>query len=47
LPPRFRRLAEEDGKERAVADYIAGMTDRYAQKEYGLLFLPSAGSLDP
>ncbi len=47
LPPRFRRLADEDGKERAVADYIAGMTDRYAQKEYGLLFLPSSGSLDP
>jgi dGTPase len=47
LPPRYKRIAEEEGGPRAVSDYIAGMTDRYAQKEYGLLFLPSPGSLDP
>lgn len=30
LMPRFyRRLIEEDGLERAVCDYISGMTDRY------------------
>jgi len=30
LPPRHRRRAEEIGLEMAVADYVAGMTDRYA-----------------
>jgi len=29
------------GRARAVADYIAGMTDRYAIREYGRLFDPS------
>lgn len=31
-----------DCLERVVADYLAGMTDRYAQQEYRRLFLPSA-----
>ena len=30
---------------RIVCDYIAGMTDRYAQKMYASLFLPNAGSI--
>jgi len=47
MPPRFQRLAEKEGLHRAVADYVSGMTDRYAQKEYGLLFQPGEGSLDP
>ena len=47
MPPRFQSLSERDGLERAVADYVSGMTDRYAQKEYGLLFQPGEGSLDP
>jgi dGTPase len=29
------------GLERVVGDYLAGMTDRYAQQEYRRLFLPS------
>lgn len=40
LPPRYRAWAEEAGVPRAVADYIAGMTDRYAQDEYKKLFHP-------
>jgi dGTPase len=32
MPPQHRNRAESD-KARAVADYIAGMTDRYAVKE--------------
>jgi len=40
LPPRFRAWADEAGVHRAVADYIAGMTDRYAQGEYKKLFHP-------
>ena len=37
LPPDF---SHTDNKHRAVADYIAGMTDRFAQDEYERLFLP-------
>ncbi|MBI2933186.1 MAG: deoxyguanosinetriphosphate triphosphohydrolase [Planctomycetes bacterium] len=40
LPPRFRDWAKEVGVHRAVADYIAGMTDRYAQDEVRRLFYP-------
>lgn len=47
MPPRYQELAEREGRERTVADYISGMTDGYAQKEYGLLFQPGSGSLDP
>jgi dGTPase len=39
-----RRMEGEDGRPgraRAVADYIAGMTDRFAIGEYGRLFDPS------
>jgi dGTPase len=47
LPPQYRQRAEmgagmdtmvRDPKARAVADYIAGMTDRYAMKEHRRLF---------
>jgi dGTPase len=34
LPGKFRRLAERQGTPRAVADYLAGMTDRYAFIEH-------------
>jgi dGTPase len=37
LPPQSKRQAEID-QPRAVADYVAGMTDRYAIKEYRRLF---------
>ena len=46
LPPQYQEMAssdESDGmvsdsKARAVADYIAGMTDRYAMREHRRLF---------
>ncbi len=41
LPADYLILAEEDGAERAVCDYIAGMTDQYAVNKYGELFIPS------
>jgi dGTPase len=48
MPPEHqdaaRRMEAADGRSgraRAVADYIAGMTDRYAIREYGRLFDPS------
>jgi len=42
LPPDFYKMIARDGKERVVCDYIAGMTDRYAQDEYTRLFVPYA-----
>jgi dGTPase len=38
LPPQHRAAAERDSLERAIADYIAGMTDRYAIREHRRLF---------
>lgn len=35
LPPDYQR---RDGQARAIADYIAGMTDRYAMREHKRLF---------
>ena len=43
LPPQYQALAASEGDSRAVADYIAGMTDRYAMKEHQRLF--SVGEL--
>ncbi|BBE51999.1 Deoxyguanosinetriphosphate triphosphohydrolase-like protein [Ferriphaselus amnicola] len=37
LPPQFAHQAEAD-RARAVADYIAGMTDRYAIREHRRIF---------
>ena len=35
LPPQYQRA---ENQPRSVADYIAGMTDRYAMKEHRRLF---------
>jgi dGTPase len=40
LPPEHRRRADEVGLHRAVCDYVAGMTDRFAQDTYVQLFQP-------
>ncbi len=40
LPPSVARLADERGLDRAIIDYLAGMTDRYVGKEYQRLFAP-------
>jgi dGTPase len=34
LPEKFRDRVASDGVPRAVADYLAGMTDRYALDEH-------------
>jgi dGTPase len=34
LPPRFRRRVPSVGLERSVADYLAGMTDRFCEQKY-------------
>lgn len=40
LPPAAFKKAKRDGIYRAVCDYVAGMTDRFAQDEYRRLFEP-------
>jgi dGTPase len=34
LPAKFRRLSDREGVRRAAADYLAGMTDRFAFEEH-------------
>lgn len=48
MPPEYREKAQQDetrvgesGRARIVSDYIAGMTDRYAIKEYKRIFDPT------
>jgi dGTPase len=40
LPPRYARRIDGNPPERVVCDYVAGMTDRYAQDEFLRLFHP-------
>ena len=42
LPDDYRRTAMEEGLLRAVCDYTAGMTDKYAVDVYEKLFVPEA-----
>ena len=42
LPEDFRLIAEEEGVQRAVCDYVSGMTDDYAIDQFGKLFIPAA-----
>jgi dGTPase len=41
LPPEYQWGNSKDNLERAVVDYIAGMTDRYAIRMYQKIFIPS------
>lgn len=42
LPPSVQLQVADLGLERALTDYLAGMTDRYANEEYRRLFDPMA-----
>ena len=42
LTGEYAKYLEMDGEERAVADYIAGMTDNYAVSEYVRIFVPKS-----
>jgi dGTPase len=44
LPPHYQERIAQDGLERVVCDYIAGMTDREAVQEYRRLFHAEAGT---
>jgi dGTPase len=41
LPQNFQEWVEREGPHRAVCDYLAGMTDRFAEKDWRDLFFPS------
>ena len=45
LPAPYAALLDEWGKERAVCDYISGMTDQYAITVFENIFIPSTFSL--
>ena len=40
MPEEYRQIAAEEGSERAVCDYISGMSDRYAVSLYEDIFVP-------
>ncbi len=40
LPAYLRSIAETEGRERAAADYVAGMTDPYAVAVFQELYIP-------
>ena len=40
MPNIYQKIAEEEGIERAVCDYIAGMSDTYSVKTFNQLFIP-------
>lgn len=40
MPEEYISIAQTDGNERAVCDYIAGMSDTYALKVFNKLFVP-------
>jgi dGTPase len=41
LPAEFYNKIDEEGIERVVCDYIAGMTDRYAINTFNSIFIPA------
>ena len=44
MPESYFRNVEEEGVERCVCDFVAGMTDRYAIETYKKLFIPHVWS---
>ena len=45
LPAVYQSIAEEEGAQRAVCDYVSGMTDSYALEVYSELFIPAAWTI--
>ncbi len=42
LPHEFQCIREQEGTDRAVCDYIAGMTDKYAVYKFSEIYIPTA-----
>lgn len=45
LPPDYQEIRLKEGADRAICDYIAGMTDKYALEKYYEAFVPFAWSV--
>lgn len=45
MTPEYMSICGNEGAERAVADYIAGMTDHYAITVYSNIYIPKAWSI--
>ncbi len=45
LPVEYKNISEKEGIERAVADYVAGMSDRYAITVYSNIFIPKSWTI--
>jgi len=45
LPADYHSIVDKDGLDRAVCDYISGMTDGYCMEVYSKLFIPAAWSV--
>ena len=41
MPEEYIRIAARDGEERAVTDFLSGMTDNYAIRDYERIFVPA------
>ena len=42
MPEEYIMITYRDGLERGVADFLSGMTDRYATRKFKELFVPSS-----
>ena len=42
LPEDYKRIAEDEGIERAICDYVSGMTDDYAVFKFSNIYIPAA-----
>ena len=40
MPSLYRKIANEEGIERAVADYVAGMSDDYCLNKFNQIYVP-------
>ena len=45
LPSEYQDIRVEEGVERAVCDYISGMTDKYAVEQFANAFIPRSWSV--
>lgn len=45
MSEEYLAITETDGKERAITDYIAGMTDHYAVTAYTNIYIPKAWTI--
>ena len=46
MPKEIQDIAKRFSVERAVCDYIAGMTDKYAVEKYESIFVPHSWNIN-